>query len=150
MKVLAADGYILCCGLLRTLMLLYDDVCVTAANSIDEVLARIPELPDLELVLLDTSMPGMENFVGLRRTVETLPAVPVIVTSPSESLAQIVTGISNGARGYIAPSSKPCVLKHALPLVISGEFYIPAGALRAKNGHALLPTESSSPLTMLS
>ena len=39
MKVLAAEGYILCRCLLRTLMLLYDDVCVTAANSIDEVLA---------------------------------------------------------------------------------------------------------------
>src|SRR5215510_11633235 len=36
MKVLAADGYILCCGVLRTLMLLYDDVCVTAANSIGD------------------------------------------------------------------------------------------------------------------
>src|SRR5215510_11621081 len=42
MKVLAADGYILCCGVLRTLMLLYDDVCVTAANSIDQVLLASP------------------------------------------------------------------------------------------------------------
>jgi two-component system nitrate/nitrite response regulator NarL len=144
MKVLAADGYILCCGLLRTLMLLYDDVCVTAANSIDEVLARIPELPDLELVVLDASMPGMENFVGLRRTVEKLSDVPVIVTSPSENRAQIITAIRNGARGYIAPSSTPCVLKHVLPLVMSGEFYIPASALRAESGHVLLPTEQPS------
>ena len=60
----------MCCGLLRTLMLLYDGVCVTSANRIDEVLTRIPELPDLDLVLLDTSMPGMEDFAGLRRTVE--------------------------------------------------------------------------------
>gem|GEM_PF-85824 len=150
MKVLAADGYILCCGVLRTLMLLYDDVCVTAANSIDEVLARISELPDLELVLLDASMPGMENFAGLRRTVENLPGVPVIVTSPSESRAQIIAAIRNGARGYIPPSSKPCVLKHALPLVMSGEFYIPASALRAESGRALLPTESPSPRMMLS
>ena len=41
MKVLAADGYILCRGLLRTLMLLHDGVCITAADSIDEILARI-------------------------------------------------------------------------------------------------------------
>lgn len=37
MKVLAADEYIPCCALLRTLTLLYDVVCVTSANSIDEV-----------------------------------------------------------------------------------------------------------------
>src|SRR5258707_4071776 len=79
MKVLAADGYILCSGLLRTLTLLYDDVRVTAANSIDELLARISELPDPDLVLLDTSMPGMENFAGLRLTVEKLPEVPIVV-----------------------------------------------------------------------
>ena len=59
MKILAADEYVMCCGLLRTLMLLYDNVCVTSANSIDEVLTSILELPDLDLVLLDTSMARM-------------------------------------------------------------------------------------------
>jgi two-component system, NarL family, nitrate/nitrite response regulator NarL len=150
MNVLAADGYILCCGLLRTLMLLYDGVCVTAANSIDEVLALIPELPDLDLVLLDVSMPGMEDFAGLRRTVEKRPDVPVIVTSPTESRAQIIAAIRSGARGYISLSATPCVLRHALPLIMSGEFYVPASALRAASDHALLPTDGRPPRTMLS
>src|SRR5215470_10614586 len=101
MKVLAADGYILCSGLLRTLTQLYDDVRVTPANGIDEVLARISEVPDLDLVLLDTGMPGMQNFVGLRQTVEKLPDVPIVVTSPIESPAQIVAAIRNGARAFI-------------------------------------------------
>jgi two-component system, NarL family, nitrate/nitrite response regulator NarL len=148
MKVLAADGYILCCGLLRTLMQLYDDVCVTAANSIDEVSARMEEMPDVELVLLDAGMPGMENFAGLRRTVEIRPDVPVIVTSANESRAQILAAIRNGARGYIPLSTKPCVLKHALPLIVSGEFYIPASALRARNGPALLPIEEAAHVTV--
>jgi DNA-binding NarL/FixJ family response regulator len=153
MKVLAADGYILCSGLLRTLMLLYDGVCVTAANSIDEVLARILELPDPDLVLLDTSMPGMENFTGLKRTVEKLPGVPVVVASPTENRAQIIAAIRNGARGYIPLSCKPCVLQHALPLIMAGEFYIPASVLRAlrgDNGHELLPNEEPSSRMMIS
>lgn len=145
MKVLAADGYILCRGLVRTLMLLYDDVCVTAADSIDEMLARIPELPDLDLVLLDASMAGMENFAGLRRTVEKLPDVPVVVTSPSESRAQIIAAIRNGARGYFPLSIKPCVLQLALPLIMSGEFYIPACALRLGHGDAMLAPEGLAP-----
>ena len=145
MKVLAADGYILCRGLVRTLTLLYDDVCVTAADSIDEVLARIPELPDLDLVLLDASMDGMENFAGLGRTVEKLRDVPVVVTSPSESRAQIVAAIRNGARGYFPLSTKPCVLEHALPLIMSGEFYIPACALRLGHGHEMLVPEGLAP-----
>jgi DNA-binding NarL/FixJ family response regulator len=147
MKVVAADGYILCCGLLRTLTLIYHDVYVTSANSIDEVLAGILKLPDLDLVLLDASMPGMENFEGLRRVVENLRGVPVIVTSPSESHAQIIAAIRNGARGYIPPSSKSCVLQHALPLVMAGEFYIPASALRGEKAGAFRPLPMRRGLT---
>src|SRR5262247_891607 len=145
MNVLAADEYILCCGLLQTLTQLYDGVRVTGANSIDEVLARIQDLPDLDLVVLDAAMPGMEHFAGLRRTVEKRPDVPVIITSSSESRAEIFAALRNGARGYVPLSSRPCVLRHALPLIMSGEFYIPASALRADNSHALLPIDEPSP-----
>ena len=145
MKVLAADGYILCRGLVRTLTLLRDDVCVIAADSIDDVLARISELPDLDLVLLDERMPGMENLAGLRRTVEKLPDVPVVVTSPNESHAHIVAAIRNGARGYFPLSTKSHVLEHALPLILSGEYYIPACALRLGHGDALLAREGAAP-----
>jgi two-component system nitrate/nitrite response regulator NarL len=153
MKVLTADKCVLCSGILQTLTLLYDDVHVTSANSIDEVLACILKVPDLDLVLLDASMPGMENFTGLRQTVERLPDVPVIVTSASESRAEIIAAIRSGARGYIPPSSKPRVLLHALQLVMSGEFYIPAsalrsekaGALRSSDGLALLPSGGLTP-----
>jgi DNA-binding NarL/FixJ family response regulator len=134
MKVLAAD-YIVCCGLVRTLQLLREDVCVTSADSIDEMLTLIPGLPDLDLVAVSASMPGMENFAGLRRLVEKLPDVPVVVTSPSESSTQIVAAIRGGARGYFSPSTKACVLRHALPLILLGEIYIPACALRLNHGN---------------
>ena len=101
MKVLAADGHILCCGLVRTLQLLRDDVCVTLADSIDEMLTLLPGLPDLDLVLLDTSMPEMENFAGLRRLVEKLPDVPVVVTSPIVSPTQIIAAMRSGALKYL-------------------------------------------------
>ena len=137
MKVLAADGYILCRGLVRTLTLLRDDVCIVAADSIDDMLARISEQPDLDLVLLDERMPGMGSFAGLRRIVEKCPDVPVVVTSPNESRAHIVAAIRNGARGYFPLSTKGDVLKHALPLILSGEYYVPACALRLGHGEVL-------------
>jgi len=109
------------------------------------VLARIAELPDLKLVLLDVSMPGMENFAGLRRTVEKLPDVPVVVTSPSENRTQILAAIRNGARGYFPVSTKASVLQHALPLILLGEFYIPACAFRLDHGHAMPRPEGPAP-----
>ena len=145
MKILAAEGHILCCGLVRTLQLLREDVCVTGADSIDEMLTLIPGLPDLDLVLLDASMPGMANFAGLRRLVEKLPDVPIVVTSPSESSAQMVAAIRSGARGYFLPSTKAYVLRHALPLILLGEIYIPACALRLDHGNGMLQPEGLAP-----
>jgi DNA-binding NarL/FixJ family response regulator len=144
MKVLAADGYILCRGLVRTLTLLRDDICIIAADSIDDMLARISERPDLDLVLLDERMPGMESFTGLRRIVEKCPDVPVVVTSPNEGHAHIVAAIRNGARGYFTLSTKGDVLKHALPLILSGEYYVPACALRLGQGDALLAQDGAA------
>jgi two-component system, NarL family, nitrate/nitrite response regulator NarL len=138
MKVLAADGHILCCGLVRTLQLLREDVCVTAADSIDEMLILIPGLPDLGLVLLDASMRGMENFAGLRRLVKKLPDIPVVVTSPIDNRTQIIDAIRSGARGYFSTSTKACVIRHALPLILLGETYIPACALRLDHGNGIL------------
>jgi DNA-binding NarL/FixJ family response regulator len=141
MKVLAADEYILCCGLVRALQLLREDVFITSANSIDEMLTFVPGLPDPDLVALSASMPGMEDFAGLRRLVEKFPGVPVVVTSPSESSTQIIAAIRSGASGYFSPSTKACVLRHALPLILLGEIYIPACALRLNHGDALLRPE---------
>lgn len=49
--------------------------------------------------------------------------------------------IRNGARGYFPVSTKASVLKHALPLILLGEFYILACALRLAHGHAMLRPE---------
>jgi two-component system nitrate/nitrite response regulator NarL len=54
--------------------------------------------------------------------------------------------LRNGARGYFPLSTKPCVLEHALPLIMSGEFYIPACALRLGHGHEILAPEGLAPL----
>jgi DNA-binding NarL/FixJ family response regulator len=124
--------------------LLRDDVCITGADSIDEMLTLMPGLPDLDLVLLDASMPGMQNFEGLQRIVEKLPYVPVVVTSPIESPTHVAAAIRNGARGYFSLSTEPHVLKHALPLILSGEYYIPASVLRPVHADALLARESGA------
>jgi DNA-binding NarL/FixJ family response regulator len=143
MKVLAADGYMLCRGVVRSLTLLHGDVSVTAADSIEEVLTCIPDLPDLDLILLDTLMPGMENFAGLKQIVQLSPHVPVIVTSPNDGRAEILKAISNGARGYFSLSTKPSILRHALSLIMLGEIYIPASAFR--RGRAImLPDDFAS------
>jgi DNA-binding NarL/FixJ family response regulator len=141
MKVLAADGFILCRGLVRTLMLLDEKVFVIRADSIDEVLANIPLLPDLDLILLDAQMPGMENHVGLRQTIEKAPHVPVVVISANDSHAPILSALRNGVKGYFSLATKLDVLEHALPLILAGECYVPASALRSGQRQATLAAE---------
>jgi two-component system, NarL family, nitrate/nitrite response regulator NarL len=82
----------------------------------------------------------------LRRTVEKLPDVPVVVTSPSESPAQIIAAIRNGASGYFPLSTKAPVLQHALALILLGQIYVPASVLRLEHGHTILRPEGLAPL----
>jgi DNA-binding CsgD family transcriptional regulator len=58
-----------------------------------------------------------------------------------------MAAIRNGATGYFPLSTKASVLKHALPLILLGEIYIPACALRLDHGHAMPRPEGLVPRT---
>ena len=110
--------------------------------------AHIPDSSAFDLLLLDANMPGMEKLCGIETRGEELPDDPVIVTSPSENCHQIVAAILSGARGYVLPSSKPGVLKHALQLIMAGEFYIPARVLHPSSGYSLQFEQPLPPAVM--
>jgi len=57
----------------------------------------------------------------------------VVVVSGSRQRATIRAAIEAGARGYILKSANGEILRHVLPLVLSGELYVPAQAVAAED-----------------
>lgn len=129
MKVLIADDHTLFRRGLRLLLSkLYADVEVFEAADADGALQQANEQPDLDLVLCDLAMPGMEQLRGLQALAERLPRTPIVILSAISNPDDIVRTIENGARGYILKSASDETLRHALSLVLAGETYLPSEA----------------------
>jgi two-component system, NarL family, nitrate/nitrite response regulator NarL len=145
MRILCVDTNILCYGLVRVLNELFGEVAVTSVRTIEELLEFAVNGRSFDLVLLDAGVPGIDNFEGLKRAVESMPDSPFIVTSPSEDPTDILAAIRAGARGFVPMSSRLDVLRHALPLILSGEFYIPAAVFRSGSAPSAAAAAAAAP-----
>lgn len=130
MVVLIADDHALFrYGISLALESLYKDVTILQAASADEAHRLAQATPGLDLILLDLMMPGLNGIADLKGYIDSLPDVPVVVVSGSRQRATIRAAIEAGARGYILKSANGEILRHVLPLVLSGELYVPAQAV---------------------
>ncbi|MBC7907274.1 MAG: response regulator transcription factor [Rhodospirillaceae bacterium] len=131
MVVLIADDHALFrYGISLALESLYGkDVTIVQASNAEETRRIAHESPNLDLILLDLMMPGLNGISDLKKFIESLPPIPVVIVSGSRQRATIRSAIECGARGYVLKSSNGEILKHVLPLVLSGELYVPAQAV---------------------
>ncbi|MBI5163604.1 MAG: response regulator transcription factor [Magnetospirillum sp.] len=135
MVVLIADDHALFrYGIALALEGLYGkDVTILQASTAEETRRIAHETSTLDLILLDLMMPGLNGIAELKKFIETLPPVPVVIVSGSRQRATIRSAIEAGARGYVLKSSNGEILKHVLPLVLSGELYVPAQAVATED-----------------
>jgi len=126
MKILICDDHPLFrAGLRLVLGDLDDSTELLDAASAEETFRIADAEPDLDLVLLDLGMPGMDGLAALGVLRERFPALPVVIVSASERHADVRAAIDRGAAGFIPKSSSAPVLLAALRLVLSGGVYLP-------------------------
>lgn len=80
--------------------------------------------PDIGLVLLDLSMPGMDGLAGLQLLRRHAPDVPVIVLTASEDPRHIRRAMEAGARGYITKSASSDSMLEGIRSVLAGMIYV--------------------------
>ena len=130
MKILVADDHALFRDGLRYLLgQLGEPVEVLEAKDGAAALELAGAHPELELVLLDLGMPGVDGLAGLRLLRARSPAVPVVILSGSEEPADVRQALDAGALGFIPKSSTSQVMLSALRLVLSGGMYLPPSYL---------------------
>ena len=101
---------------------------VMEADRLDSVMQALEERGDLDLVLLDVNMPGMNGLGGLRTLRQRFPATPVVVVSAHEERRWVREAIESGAAGFIPKSTPRDAIAAALRQVLNGELYIPPQA----------------------
>ncbi|MCH9782860.1 MAG: response regulator transcription factor, partial [Gammaproteobacteria bacterium] len=89
---------------------------------------------DLDLVLLDLNMPGMQGLSGLVRLRNLFPTLPAVIVSAEEEKRVILQTITYGAVGFITKSTPRKQMIQALEQVLAGSIYLPADIIRAGSG----------------
>jgi DNA-binding NarL/FixJ family response regulator len=126
MKVLIVDDHALIRDALsRVLASLAPDMTVLEATDPRLALETIERQPDLDLVLLDLTLPGMHGLSVLQTLRQKYPAISVVVISATSDRDSVKRALDHGALGFIPKSSSNEVLQSALRLVLAGGIYVP-------------------------
>jgi two-component system nitrate/nitrite response regulator NarL len=126
LKILIVDDHALVLhGFALSVLEMFPEAEVLEANSLEGALAAARRNPDLSLVLFDLHLDSDDGLTGVRRMIEALDGVPLIVISASDESADVIDSVRAGAKGYILKSGSSALLEHAISLVLSGETYVP-------------------------
>jgi DNA-binding NarL/FixJ family response regulator len=99
---------------------------VDEAGSFEELTALLEREPDVDLILLDLSMPGISGFSGLIYLRAQFPAIPVVIVSASDDAATIRRSMDFGASGFIPKRFGVEALREAIGKVMNGDVWVPA------------------------
>ena len=127
--VLAVDHRLVLDALEAYIVSLRPDIEILRAHTFAETEKHAVTADEIDLIVLDFYMPGVDGVKGIVRLREGHPDVPVVVLSGSADSRVIRQALENGAAGFIPKDLSGKAMLSALELVLSGGSYIPEAAL---------------------
>ncbi|MGA9961871.1 MAG: response regulator transcription factor [Azonexus sp.] len=118
-------------GLVRLLARIESGVVLRDCADFDSALAVLEGEDEVDLVLLDLALPGIDGFVGLDILRREFPALPVVVVSAFDDAPTINRVMNLGASGFIPKAFSGEALLAALHEVLAGNIFRPDGAGKA-------------------
>jgi DNA-binding NarL/FixJ family response regulator len=98
---------------------------VIEANGMEELNALIGSERDVDLILLDLTMPGVQGFSGLMSLRAQHPELPVVIVSATEEPTTIRRAMDFGASGFIPKSIDIDSIGGAIEAVLGGDTWTP-------------------------
>ncbi|WP_244445129.1 response regulator transcription factor [Microvirga sp. BSC39] len=98
---------------------------VLEASSFDDAVERLTDNAQIEIALLDLSIPGARTPTNLRSIRESFANTRVAAISASTSQRDILQALEAGVHGYIVRSLPIADLVKALGTILEGGVYVP-------------------------
>jgi DNA-binding NarL/FixJ family response regulator len=125
-RLVIADDHPLFRGALRAAVSgQFADADIAEAGTFDDVVAQLDRGGEVDLVLLDLTMPGVRGFSGLMFLRAQYPSVPVVIVSANDDPAVIRRCMDFGASGFIPKTLGVEVMRTALARVLEGGVWTP-------------------------
>lgn len=148
-RILIADDHaIVRQGLRQVLALAPELELLGEAKNGWEVIEKV-RAGDIDLLLLDMTMPGPSGVELVKRVREEAPRLPILVLTMHGEPQIAGRVIKAGAAGYLTKDSEPENLIAAIRLVAAGGHYIDPG-LAARMVFDAVPAETETPHKTLS
>jgi DNA-binding NarL/FixJ family response regulator len=98
---------------------------IDEAGTFEDLTSLLERDSDVDLILLDLSMPGISGFSGLIYLRAQYPAIPVVIVSASDDGATIRRSLDFGASGFIPKRFGVETLRDAIVKVLEGDVWVP-------------------------
>jgi len=126
MRILLADDHDLVRDTIEEfLKRLAEDLQVHHAATLPQTLDVVRKAGDLDLILLDLRMPGMNGLAGLKAVQAESGSVPIVILSGETNPETIRNALQAGAAGFVPKTMRGTTMLSALRLVLAGERYVP-------------------------
>jgi len=130
MKVLLVDDHaLLRDGIALVMEREFTGLQLVQAGTLAEARAAIAQHADIQLVLLDLSLPDGHGIAELPWLREAAPSARLVALSADEAIDTIMAAINAGAAGFIPKSVQSGAMLEALRIVLDGGIYLPSAAL---------------------
>lgn len=124
--IVIADDHPLFRGALRqAIASIMPKARVIEASGMDELNAALGREQDVDLILLDLTMPGVQGFSGLLSLRAQHPELPVMIVSANEEATVIRRAMEFGASGFIPKSVNVDSIGGAIRAVLAGDTWTP-------------------------
>ncbi|MCP4430506.1 MAG: response regulator transcription factor [Gammaproteobacteria bacterium] len=106
---------------------------ILETSNFNDSIQLAEENPDIDLVLLDLNMPGMEGLTGIVRMRNNHPEIPLGIISAEEDKSVVLQTVGYGAVGFITKSTPRENIAMAISQILDGQVYLPADIIRSSS-----------------
>jgi len=140
-KILIADDHPLFRDAIKSIITeKFPGYLLLETASLDEAIQLVDENPDIDLILLDLNMPGMDGLTGIVKMRNHAPEIPLGIISAEEDKSVVLQTVGYGAVGFIPKSSARDAISQAIGQILDGQVYMPADIIRG--GTTQSPTKT--------
>lgn len=130
-RLMIADDHAIVREGLKQLFALYPDVAVAGVATSGAELLEVLRKTDIDLLLLDMTMPGIHGAELIKRIRAENSALPVLVLSMHNEPQIARNALKAGASGYVTKDCDPDILLEAVRKVAAGGRFIDPGLAEA-------------------